>query len=98
MARFSGALKKRGTELAQAVTRQNGMPMAALLNNGQACFNCARVLAPLSCYTQIVDALSSMATSLAVGNAMDPATQVGPMASPAHRQRVETYIKQIKTT
>jgi acyl-CoA reductase-like NAD-dependent aldehyde dehydrogenase len=69
-----------------------GLQMASLLNNGQACFNCTRILAPHGRYKEIVDALASMASSLAVGNAMDTATQVGPMASPAHRQRVETYI------
>lgn len=69
-----------------------GLPMASLLNNGQACYNGTRVLAPASRYTQVVDAMAAMMASLTVGDALDPATHVGPMASSAHRDRVEGYI------
>ncbi|WP_421838762.1 aldehyde dehydrogenase [Novosphingobium sp.] len=69
-----------------------GVPFACLLNNGQACFNATRVLAPRSRYGEVVEALASFASSLTVGDALDPATHVGPMATAAHRERVEGYI------
>src|SRR3546814_761090 len=69
-----------------------GVPFACLLNNGQACFNGTRILAPKKRYDEVVGALGEFAASLVVGDALDPATHVGPMASAAHRDRVETYI------
>lgn len=69
-----------------------GLQSASLFNNGQACYNGTRVLAPASRYAQVVEALAAMAKALPVGNALDPATVVGPMASSAHRDRVEGYI------
>lgn len=69
-----------------------GVPFASMLNNGQACYNCTRILAPRSRYDEVVDALANFASALTVGDALDPATHVGPMASSAHRDRVEGYI------
>ena len=68
------------------------VPMVSLLNNGQACFNGTRVLAPRRRYAEVVEGLAALAGSLAIGDALDPATHVGPMASAAHRDRVEAYI------
>lgn len=70
-----------------------GVPMACMLNNGQACYNGTRILAPRSRYGDIVDALAGFANALVVGDALDPGTHIGPMASSAHRQRVESYIE-----
>jgi len=69
-----------------------GIPTASLLNNGQACYNGTRILAPRKRYDEVVDAVSGLLSSFNVGDAMDPETQVGPMASEAHRARVEHYI------
>jgi geranial dehydrogenase len=69
-----------------------GIPMASMLNNGQACYNATRILAPAKRYDEIVGAVAGMVSQLTVGDAMDPATHVGPMASAAHRDRVEGYI------
>lgn len=69
-----------------------GVPFASMLNNGQACYNGTRILAPRGRYGEIVDALGDFARALRVGDALDPDTQVGPMASEAHRDRVESYI------
>lgn len=65
---------------------------ATLLNNGQTCYLSTRVLAPRSRYDQVVEALSGFAGSLKVGDALDPGTQIGPMASAKQRERVESYI------
>lgn len=69
------------------------LPLASFMNNGQTCFASTRILAPRSRYKEIVDAVTSTAASLKVGNALDETTQIGPMASQLHRQRVEGYIQ-----
>jgi acyl-CoA reductase-like NAD-dependent aldehyde dehydrogenase len=69
-----------------------GIPIASMLNNGQACYNATRILAPAKRYDEIVGAVADMVSNLVVGDAMDAGTHVGPMASSIHRDRVEGYI------
>lgn len=73
------------------------LPMAALLNNGQACMNSTRILVPTSRYDAVLEALVSMVRSFKIGDPLDPTTTMGPMASAAHRDRVEGYIARGKT-
>lgn len=68
------------------------VPLVSMLNNGQACYNGTRILAPKSRYGEVVDGLAELLSSLKVGDALDPETQIGPMATEAHRDRVEGYI------
>ena len=69
-----------------------GVPSSCLLNNGQTCFNGTRILAPKNQYKQISEAVAELASTMIIGDAMDPETQMGPMASETHRERVEAYI------
>ena len=64
-----------------------------LINNGQTCYLSTRILAPNSRYDDVVDALAAFVSSLPVGDALDPQTMIGPMASAAHRDRVQGYIE-----
>jgi acyl-CoA reductase-like NAD-dependent aldehyde dehydrogenase len=66
---------------------------ATLLNNGQTCFLSTRILAPRSRHREVVEAISALAGSLVVGDALDPATQIGPLATAEHRTRVEECIR-----
>jgi aldehyde dehydrogenase (NAD+) len=70
---------------------------ATLLNNGQTCYLSTRVLAPAARYDEVVEAFAALASGLTVGDALDPATQVGPMVSEAHRERVEGFIAEGKS-
>lgn len=70
----------------------NELFVATLANNGQTCFLGTRVLAPRSRYDEVVDVLSAFAGSMAIGDSLDPATQIGPMATSHHRDRVEDFI------
>lgn len=65
---------------------------ATLMNNGQTCYLGTRVLAPRTRYAETVDLLSDFARSLNVGNALDPATQIGPLATANQQRRVQGYI------
>jgi len=70
-----------------------GLPSSSLLNNGQACFSCTRILAPASRYHEVVEAVAAAVKALKVGDALDPGTQIGPMASAVHRDRVAGFIE-----
>lgn len=70
----------------------NDLFIATLANNGQTCFLGTRVLAPRTRYAEVVEIFSAFAGSMAVGDSLDPATQIGPMASERQRERVEGYI------
>ena len=66
---------------------------ATLLNNGQTCYLGTRVLAPRSRYDEVLEVFSGLAGALAVGDSLDPSTQIGPLASARQRERVEGYIE-----
>ena len=66
---------------------------ATLLNNGQTCYLGTRVLAPRSRYDEVVETFAGLANGMPVGDALDPATMIGPMVSSRHRDRVEGYIR-----
>jgi aldehyde dehydrogenase (NAD+) len=65
---------------------------ATLVNNGQTCYAGTRILAPRSRYDEVVDTIAAFASSLPVGDALDPATLIGPLVSERQRDRVERYI------
>ena len=71
--------------------------LATLVNNGQTCHLGTRVLAPASRYGEVVDTLTSFVEGLSVGDALDEATQIGPLVSSAQRDRVEGYIAKGKS-
>jgi aldehyde dehydrogenase (NAD+) len=65
---------------------------ATLVNNGQTCYAGTRILAPRSRYAEVVDVFAAFAGSLRVGDALDPATLIGPLVAERQRDRVERYI------
>jgi geranial dehydrogenase len=69
-----------------------GLNFAALANNGQTCAASTRILVPDSRYEEITAALAGWASSLKVGDPLDPETQIGPVVSSGHRERIEGYI------
>ena len=69
-----------------------GLSTASFMNNGQTCTAQARILAPRSRYAEVVDAVADYARELNVGNPLDPAVTLGPMASEQHLGRVMKHI------
>ncbi|OBI87077.1 aldehyde dehydrogenase [Mycobacterium asiaticum] len=69
-----------------------GLRNASFVNNGQTCHLSSRILAPRSRYDEIVDAVAALADGLAVGDPLDPATEIGPLVSSRQRDRVLDYI------
>src|SRR5215472_9686047 len=69
-----------------------GLFAATLVNNGQTCYAGTRILAPRSRYAEVVEIFAAFAASLPVGDALDPATLIGPLVAERQRDRVERYI------
>lgn len=86
----SAAIVCDDADLAQVVA---GLRTASFNVSGQACIAQTRVLAPRGRYAEVVDALAGLALSLRVGDPHDPATEIGPLVTRAHRERVLSYIE-----
>jgi len=69
-----------------------GIAALSTLFNGQACMGLTRVLVPRDRQDELVEALTEAYGALRIGDPYDPATQIGPVASPAQAQRVAGYI------
>jgi betaine-aldehyde dehydrogenase len=65
----------------------------AIMNNGEACISLTRILAPRHRYQEVTEALADQMRNMKVGDALDPATEVGPLVAERQRDRVENYIK-----
>ncbi|MGV9797371.1 aldehyde dehydrogenase family protein [Mycobacterium sp. NPDC003449] len=77
---------------ADLATTMEGLKLASLANNGQACAAQTRILASRERYDEVVDALAAMVDGLTVGDPADPATEVGPLATERQHRRVQKYI------
>ena len=64
----------------------------SLINSGQSCFICTRVLLPHNRYDEFIDAITETVRSYPVGDPFDQATMIGPLVSSAQRDIVESYI------
>jgi aldehyde dehydrogenase (NAD+) len=60
--------------------------------SGQVCHSLTRIIVPESKHDLMVDALSAVARSMVIGDAFDPATTCGPLASARQRETVERYV------
>jgi len=65
----------------------------AIMNNGEACISLTRILAPRDRYNEVAESLVEHVRAMKVGDALDPATEVGPLVAERQRDRVENYIR-----
>lgn len=70
----------------------------SLRNTGQVCSNKTRLVVARSIRDELNDRLVEMIRSMPVGDPFDPATEIGPLANSAQRDRVEAYIADGKTS
>ncbi|MCB1272053.1 MAG: aldehyde dehydrogenase [Microthrixaceae bacterium] len=70
-----------------------GLTLASFLNNGQGCIAQTRILASAERYDEVLDAVAGVASSLCIGDPMDPGTEIGPLVSERQRSRVEGYLE-----
>lgn len=61
---------------------------------GQACVALKRVYAVPAVYDALVESLADCARAARVGDPLDPATQIGPLATAAFRDRIDTLVRE----
>jgi aldehyde dehydrogenase (NAD+) len=66
--------------------------MGSFRNSGQVCSLKTRLVVSRRREGELLDRLRALVQSMPVGDPMDPATQIGPMATARQRERVESYI------
>ena len=76
-------------DLAAAV---NGSAWAIFHNQGQACIAGSRLVLHERIADAFLDRFTALAQSIRVGNPLDPATEMGPLTSMQHRDRVLGYV------
>jgi acyl-CoA reductase-like NAD-dependent aldehyde dehydrogenase len=67
-------------------------PYAVFDNAGQDCCARSRILVERSAYDRFVELLVDATRAVAVGNPLDDATEMGPLISAEHRERVASFV------
>jgi aldehyde dehydrogenase (NAD+)/phenylacetaldehyde dehydrogenase len=62
------------------------------LNQGQMCVAGSRLLVERSIFDQLLGILTSRANAITLGDGTDPTTDMGPLISAAHRERVAGFV------
>jgi aldehyde dehydrogenase (NAD+)/betaine-aldehyde dehydrogenase len=70
----------------------NGSAFAIFHNQGQACIAGSRLLLHEKIADAFLEKFVALAQSIRVGNPLDPMTEMGPLTSTLHRDRVLSYI------
>jgi aldehyde dehydrogenase (NAD+) len=77
-------------DLAAAV---NGSAFAIFHNQGQACIAGSRLILHESIADEFLRRFIELAESIRLGDPLDPATEMGPLTSAGHRDRVLSYVE-----
>jgi betaine-aldehyde dehydrogenase len=99
----SGNLKKVQLELggkganivfddANLAAAVNGSAWAIFHNQGQACIAGSRLILHERIADEFLDRFVALARSIRLGNPLDPSTEMGPLTSTQHRDRVLSYV------
>ena len=78
---------------ANLVAAVNGSAFAIFHNQGQACIAGSRLILHERIADEFLDRFLTLARSIRLGNPLDPTTEMGPLTSPMHRDRVLSYVK-----
>jgi aminomuconate-semialdehyde/2-hydroxymuconate-6-semialdehyde dehydrogenase len=71
----------------------NGVAEAAFLNTGQVCLCAERMYVERKIFDQFVDALKKKADNLRIGSPLESTTELGPLISLQHREKVLSYYR-----
>jgi len=71
----------------------NGISEAVFLNTGQVCLCTERVYVERAILNRFVEALKRKAEGLRVGSPLEKTTELGPLISPQHREKVLSYFR-----
>ena len=70
-----------------------GIAEATFLNTGQVCLCTERMYVERAIFDRFLEALKRKAEALRIGNPLDKATELGPLISSAHREKVLAYYR-----
>jgi aldehyde dehydrogenase len=68
-----------------------------LSQNGEVCFAASRLYVHAAVRDAFLERMRSAIAAVRIGDALDPATEVGPLVSAAHRTRVAAYVSQARS-
>jgi aldehyde dehydrogenase (NAD+) len=71
----------------------NGSAFAIFHNQGQACIAGSRLLLHEAIAEEFTERFVALAKSIKLGDPLAPGTEMGPLTSPTHRDRVLSYVK-----
>ena len=71
----------------------SGIGDAVFLNTGQVCLCAERVYVERTIYERFVDALKKKAEALRIGSPLEQSTEMGPLISKQHREKVLSYYR-----
>jgi betaine-aldehyde dehydrogenase len=71
----------------------NGSAFAIFHNQGQACIAGSRLVLHKSIADEFIERFARLASSIRIGNPLDPQTELGPLTSLQHRDRVLSYVE-----
>jgi aldehyde dehydrogenase (NAD+)/betaine-aldehyde dehydrogenase len=71
----------------------NGSAFAIFHNQGQACIAGSRLILHEAIADEFVERFVGLARSIRIGDPLDPSTELGPLTSAEHRERVVGYVK-----
>ena len=77
---------------ANLVAAVNGSAWAIFHNQGQACIAGSRLMLHERIADEFLDKFTALARSIRLGNPMDATTEMGPLTSALHRDRVLSYV------
>jgi acyl-CoA reductase-like NAD-dependent aldehyde dehydrogenase len=78
---------------ANLVAAVNGSAWAIFHNQGQACIAGSRLLLHEKIAEAFLEKFVALARSIKLGNPLDPTTEMGPLTSAQHRDRVLSYVE-----
>jgi aminomuconate-semialdehyde/2-hydroxymuconate-6-semialdehyde dehydrogenase len=71
----------------------SGIAEAVFLNTGQVCLCAERVYVERAIFDRFVDALKKKAEQLRIGSPLEESTELGPLISSSHREKVLSYYR-----
>lgn len=91
----NAAIVLKDADMSKAIP---GLLGGAFLNSGQICAAISRVYVEREAYASLKEGLAAAVRDMTFGPGMDPATQVTPLTSAAHRDRVQEHISRLDGT
>lgn len=79
---------------ANIIAAVNGTAFGIFHNQGQACIAASRLIIHESIAEEFLEKFVALAASIKVGDPKDPSTEMGPLTTPMHRDRVLSYVEQ----